>query len=153
MWANNNARNITYDFAQNTGAERRATLTVSSTGTGEPVSETITVIQRAASTRELLTPILSYRLSNMSNTRTIEIYSNVPWAITGAPAWLQLNNTSKDGSGMPMFTVSLNPNPSERTAMLMLSSTDAGGTPISHTITVVQEAGEGGREKFGCDAQ
>ena len=140
--ANNNARNITYDFAQNTGAERRATLTVSSTGTGEPVSETITVIQRAASTRELLTPNLSYRLSNMSNTRTIEIYSNVPWAITGAPAWLSLNNTSKDGSGMPMFTVSLNTTPSERTATLMLSSTDA-GTPISHTITVVQEAGEG----------
>ena len=67
--ANNNARNITFDFTQNTGAERMATLTVSNTDTGTPISHTITVIQSAASTRELFTPILFYRLPSISSTR------------------------------------------------------------------------------------
>ena len=41
----NEVRNITFDFTQNTGAERQATLTVSNTDTGSPISHTITVIQ------------------------------------------------------------------------------------------------------------
>ena len=140
--ADDTNREITFNYAQNTGAERMATITVSNTDTGTAISETITVIQSAANTRELFTPTLIYNLPAESRTRTIEIYSNVPWEITGAPGWLNLNNTSKDGTGMPRFTVSLNTG-GQRTARLVLSSTDAGGAPISHTIEVFQAAGAG----------
>ena len=129
--ADDTNREITFNYAQNTGAERMATITVSNTDAGTAISETITVIQSGANTRELFTPTLIYNLPAESRTRTIEIYSNVPWEITGAPGWLNLNNTSKDGTGMPRFTVSLNTG-GQRTARLVLSSTDAGGAPISH---------------------
>ncbi len=128
---------LTYE-ANETGASRTGTITVTGTGaTGSP--KTISVTQAAAGQEPVLsvTPT-SLDFAAAASTATLTIANTgsgtLIWSASESPDWISLSQTSGTGAGSITVTAQANTG-SARTGEIIITGSGASGSPKSISVT------------------
>ena len=131
---------------KNMGNDRTDTIILSTTGNGDPVSDTFTIIQKAAPRITLTSPgdtsISIPHDEIMPITISFTLKGNFTgWesSIIDTASFITLD-TLNDGTRAIEITPKVNTTTEERTATITLRTTGSGGTPDSVSLTITQEA-------------
>ena len=123
-----------------------ATITVTTQDGAKTASCIVTVTDSGDKHSLNVTPV-ELSLETQSGSKTIQIEANVSWTVTSDQSWCTVSPASGTGNRAVTVTVTANPDPIDRIAVLNISDAESG---LSKLVTVTQKGKEPQIDIYVC---